>query len=331
MSPDLPPPLRQGVESLLQGVGRSGLAARATALSDGYRAGKASKVVIRSAEDATAYAAARLPATYAAIARALWESDDRLVDFAPKSLLDAGAGPGAAGWAATNLWAGLETAVLLDSSRIFLDLAEGLAATGPPALRDAERRLVDLTASGPWPRAELVMASYVLAEIDKDKIPSVVSNLWDACTGLLVLVEPGSSEGWARIKLARETLGGLGAQIVAPCAHFHPCPIVAPDWCHFVQRLPRSRDHRQAKDADRPFEDEKFIYLSVCRSDLARHHAVGRVLAPPRTSKAGIEFKVCTPSGACAMHMVQKRNKPAYANARRLDWGDEIDLSGEAP
>ena len=52
MSPDLPPALRQGVENLLQGVGRSGLAARAGALSEGYRAGQGSNLVIRTPEDA---------------------------------------------------------------------------------------------------------------------------------------------------------------------------------------------------------------------------------------------------------------------------------------
>ncbi|OXE36404.1 MAG: SAM-dependent methyltransferase, partial [Phenylobacterium zucineum] len=66
MNPDLPLALRQGIDRLLHGIGRSDLAARSSALSEGYRAGRASKVVIRTAEDACAYATARLPATYAA-------------------------------------------------------------------------------------------------------------------------------------------------------------------------------------------------------------------------------------------------------------------------
>ncbi len=322
MSPDLPPALRQGVDALLHGVRRSGLAARSSDLSDGYRAGKASKVVIRSAEDAAAYAAARLPATYAAVARALSEADERLVDFQPTSLLDAGSGPGAAGWAATQLWGSLETAVLLDSSRIFLDLAKRLAAGGPPALAQADRRLADLTQADPWPRADLVLASYVLAELPQDKIPDVVENLWSACDGLMVVVEPGSSEGWAKIKLARDRLIALGAVLVAPCAHALPCPIQAPDWCHFVQRLPRSRDHRQAKGADRPFEDEKFIYLIAARPELALTGQAPRILAPPRQTKTAIEFKICTPAGTCSTHTVARRDKDNYPAARRLDWGD---------
>jgi len=324
LNPDLPPALRQGIDSLLQGVGRSGLAERAAAMSAGYRAGQGSKVVIRTAEDAAAYAAARLPATYAAVARALSEADDRLIDFAPRSLLDAGAGPGAAGWAATSIWTSLETAVLLDSSRIFLDLAARLAASGAPPLAQAEHRLADLTQVQTLPKADLVMASYVLAEMAQDKVPDLVSNLWAACTGALVLVEPGSVEGWTRIKLARERLTALGAVIAAPCAHDLSCPVMAPDWCHFVQRLPRSRDHRQAKGADRPFEDEKFIYLVAVCADRHLRPAEDRILAPPRQSKIALEFKVCTTDGACRQRQIARRDRSDYAIARRLDWGDGL-------
>lgn len=333
MSPDLPPTLRQGVDSLLQGVGRSGLAARATALSEGYRAGQGSRVVIRTVEDAAAYAAARLPATYAAVARALAETDDRLVDFQPRSLLDAGSGPGAAGWAACETWSSLQSAVLLDSSRVFLDLAATLSRSGPEVLARSDRRLVDLTrpeaSTEPWPQADLVMASYVLAEIAPNRIEAVVEGLWEACTGILVLVEPGSAEGWARIKLARDALIARGGDIIAPCAHAAACPVTAPDWCHFVQRLPRSRDHRQAKMADRSFEDEKFIYLAVCRTNIARRAGGERILAPARQSKIALEFKVCTPSGDSMTRTVPRRDKADYARARRLDWGDLWNSDGE--
>ena len=322
MSPDLPPALRQGVENLLQGVGRSGLAARAGALSEGYRAGQGSNLVIRTPEDAAAYSAARLPATYAAVARALWEADDRLVDFQPRSLLDAGSGPGAAGWAATETWNSVESAVLLDSSRIFLDLAANLAEGGPEVLAQADRRLADLTRSEAWPPADLVMASYVLSEIPQDQIARVVRGLWGACIGVLVLVEPGSVEGWTRIKLARDELINRGAAILAPCAHALPCPVQPPDWCHFVQRLPRSRDHRQAKMADRPFEDEKFIYLVAARAEIQARSAAERILAPPRQTKIALDFKVCSTTGESLTRTIQRRDKGSYARARRLDWGD---------
>ena len=44
----------------------------------------------------------------------------------------------------------------------------------------------------------------------------------------------------------------------------------APDWCHFTQRLPRSRAHKQIKGAELPFEDEKFSYVALTRAPAAR-------------------------------------------------------------
>ena len=47
-----------------------------------------------------AYAAARMPGCYAAVARVFDELRQRLPDLAPRSMLDFGAGPGTAVWAA---------------------------------------------------------------------------------------------------------------------------------------------------------------------------------------------------------------------------------------
>ena len=42
------------------------------------------------------------------------------------------------------------------------------------------------------------------------------------------------------------TVGEAGANILAPCPHARPCPLAAPDWCHFSARVARSRLHREA-------------------------------------------------------------------------------------
>jgi ribosomal protein RSM22 (predicted rRNA methylase) len=97
----------------------------------------------------------------------------------------------------------------------------------------------------------------------------------------------------------------------------------APDWCHFVQRLPRSRDHRLAKGADAPFEDEKYAYVLAARPSVAAQPRTPRVLAQPRTAKPGISLKLCTPAGV-ETAFAARRDKPAYAMARRLDWGDAM-------
>jgi ribosomal protein RSM22 (predicted rRNA methylase) len=324
MSPDLPAPLRAALDRALEGVPRKGLAERAARTSEAYRAGRPSSDVIREADDALAYALTRLPATYAACATVLVEAARMAPAFAPKTLLDAGAGTGAASWAAAAVWPALAALTWLDASTPFLTLAAELAAEGPPALQTAEARRGDLTAAGPWPRADLVVASYALAEIVSDRQSSTITELWNSAEGVLALVEPGTPAGYARILAARDALIAAGATVLAPCPHHSACPLVGDDWCHFSVRLPRSRDHRLAKGAEVPFEDERFSYLIAARPGVAAAPWRPRVLAPPRTAKPGIALKLCGLGGEVERRVVPKRDKPAYALARRLDWGDTL-------
>ena len=323
MSPDLPPLLRLAADRLLEGVARKGLAERAGKISDAYRAGRTSAAVVKDGDDATAYVLARLPATYAACARAFDEAAQIVPDFAPNSLLDAGAGPGGAAWAALETWPGLETATWLDASPPFLALAGRLAAGGPAPLRTADAQRADLTSGGPWPRAELVTASYALAEIAPERQAGVVQSLWDACDGVLALIEPGTPAGYGRILAARQALIAGGANILAPCPHHEACPLSGSDWCHFSVRLARSRDHRLAKGAEVPFEDERFAYLLAARPPVTATPRAPRILAPPRVGKPGIEFKLCGSSGL-EQRFVARRDKAQHAIARRLGWGDVL-------
>jgi ribosomal protein RSM22 (predicted rRNA methylase) len=143
-----------------------------------------------------------------------------------------------------------------------------------------------------------------------------------------MLVEPGTPDGFARIRAARAGLIAAGASIAAPCPHDRACPIVAPDWCHFSERLQRSRDHRLAKAADLSFEDEKFAYIVAVRSTVPLARSGARVLAEPRSSKAGLRLKLCRPDGAIAELAVPRRDRKAHAALRRVRWGDALDQSG---
>jgi ribosomal protein RSM22 (predicted rRNA methylase) len=321
---ELPPALRAAIDRALEGRPRAGLAERVAKTSVAYREGRGSAGVIRDADDALAYALTRLPATYAACRAALGAAAGRLPGFAPTSLLDVGVGTGAASWAALEVWPGIGVAAWLDASRPFLDLCRQLSANGPAALRSASGRIGDISTDAELTPAELVAASYVLAEVAPARQADAVARLWGACAGVLALVEPGTRAGYARVMAARTQLIAAGAELVAPCPHGGACPLEAPDWCHFAVRLPRSRDHRQAKGAALPFEDEKFAYLVAARPNVPMTPVAARVLAPPRAGKAGIALKLCTPAGL-NQRFVARRDKSAHAKARRLGWGDVYD------
>lgn len=320
-SPDLPARLRAALEARLQGVSRNEAAERAAAISRTYRDGGGS-AAIASDTDALAYALARMPATYAADIASLNALIDIRPDFSPTSLLDVGAGPGTATWAAAEAFPSLQSFALLDANDALRKLALDLAADGDRHItyeRGDARRLL----AGAEP-ADLVVASYVIGEMGEAERAKHAALLWEKTRDTLLVIEPGTPAGFARIIAIRQQLIATGAHVAAPCPHDGLCPLQPPDWCHFTQRLQRSRAHKQIKGAEVPFEDEKFAYVALTREAVSRRPS--RVLAQPAIGKAEAVAKLCTPGGLELMR-VPRREKAAYAQARRWRWGDAVGLN----
>ena len=169
--------------------------------------------------------------------------------------------------------------------------------------------------------ADLVVTAYALAELPLARIPAIAAELWAASHAMLILVEPGTPQGFARIRAARSQLLGQGAVPVAPCGHAAACPMAGEDWCHFSVRLSRSRAHMHAKAASVPFEDERFAYLALARDGAASGSL--RIVAPAAQAKHGVTFRLCTAEGIIERH-VARREGEAYKRVRKLDWGDAI-------
>src|SRR5882762_6612723 len=121
-SPDLPAELKAALDARLEGVSRNDAAGRAASISQTYREGGGSGA-IKSETDALAYALARMPATYAAIVASLNAFCEIRPDFAPASLVDVGAGPGTASWAAAEAFSSLKDFTLLDANEALRKLA----------------------------------------------------------------------------------------------------------------------------------------------------------------------------------------------------------------
>ena len=371
MSARLPAALQDAVSRLAGDVAPKELAARSASLTQRYRGGADSHVAVRDDRDVAAYLTARLPATYAAMAAALDAVKKRAPRFAPKRVLDAGAGPGTASWAAGEIWPELESITMLDSNPHLLAAARTLARASPhPSLSTAHFISADLTApiaassaptfllpsplegsradqrqrscrrperaralrSSAW-RAEggsgstwhydLILAGYAFAELPADTRDRALANLWNSCRGVLVIVEPGTPVGFATVLACRTALLAAGARLVAPCPAAYPCPILPPDWCHFAERLPRSRAHMRAKAAHVPFEDEKFSYVAVAREGIELGPIEARIIARPHASKPGIRLRLCT-EARIVERTVLKRDKQAYKSVARKTWGDSL-------
>jgi ribosomal protein RSM22 (predicted rRNA methylase) len=319
-APDLPAALKAALDAKLQGLSRNAAAERAALISQTYRDGGGSSA-IRSEVDALAYALARMPATYAAVTASLNALREIRPDFAPATLLDVGAGPGTATWAAAEAFPSLTSLALLDSNsalrRLALDLGEDSTRLRKMTYRHGEARAMIADSEA----ADLVIASYMIGEIGDAERTALADSMWAKTRDTLLIVEPGTPAGYGRIISLRRQMIAAGANVAAPCPHDGECPLLTPDWCHFTQRLPRSRAHKQLKSAELPYEDEKFSYLALTRAPAARHPA--RVIAQPAVTKVAVTARLCTDQGilnASAAH----RQKAAYQRFKKIAWGDAI-------
>jgi ribosomal protein RSM22 (predicted rRNA methylase) len=324
MAAELPDALTAAIAALMEGRSRKDLSERSGKISRRYREGGSSTGVVEGEADAMAYAVARMPATFAAASEVFERLLERCPDFAPARVLDVGAGPGTASWAMADLWPEIAEIVQVDRNTAFLDLARMLAEdASSPALQAPRQVTADLVAwAGPAEAFDLIVLGYALTELPPARLPALMDMLWARCAGALVIVEPGTPAGYARILGVRDGLIASGARILAPCPHEAPCPLTPPDWCHFAVRLQRSRDHMSAKAATLSYEDEKFAYLVAVRPELYVAPDEARVLDRPETSKIGVAVKLCGTDGALHLATVPKRDRAAFGRAKKLKWGD---------
>jgi ribosomal protein RSM22 (predicted rRNA methylase) len=313
---------------LAEGKARGELSSRSRLITETYQARRNSSAALLSADDALAYALARMPATFAAVTSALGQLSTAKPDLEPLSLLDVGCGPGTASFSATALFPMLQRIQLLDRNGPFLELARQLSASVLPD-QTAVVLAQDIAQPENLPTADLVIASYVLAELPADSRVKLIEQMWKASEMALLLVEPGTPDGHARLMEARRLLLIMGAHLAAPCTHAVPCPMTGDRWCRFFVRVQRSRDHKVLKGGDRPFEDEPFAYLAVTRA-AAQARSSHRIVNRPTESKADITLELCGENGI-ERYVTASRERQIFKQVRRLRWGDPVMIPIQGP
>jgi len=254
-------------------------------------------------------------------------SRETLPAFQPRTMLDVGAGPGTATFAAVQAFETLDNIRLIDANaelrKLALTLMEQADSQTLRQAADGEsyQQGDALTLFNETKPAALVVASYVAAELADNDLARFAQLLWTATAGALVIIEPGTPAGYERVLRMRGELVAAGAHVAAPCPHERECPLRPPDWCHFAQRLPRSRDHLRIKGAEVPFEDEKFSYVVLARGKPQPIDA--RVLAPPKITKSAITAKLCT-EGGVVTDIAARREPDAYRRRKSWRWGDSV-------
>lgn len=161
----------------------------------------------------------------------------------------------------------------------------------------------------------------------------------------VVIIEPGTPDGYLRVREARDQLIAAGLRIAAPCPHDGTCPVVVgEDWCHFSARVSRSSLHRQVKGGSLAYEDEKFSYVAATRVPVTP--ATARITRKPQIRKGLVLLDLCGPAASAEPEAsaepaaanapaanapapglsritVTKRHGDLYKAARDADWGQE--------
>jgi ribosomal protein RSM22 (predicted rRNA methylase) len=325
----LPAWLRDAVEEIAAEVPQRDLARAAAELTDAYRSGDFCYAPLDSHARRVAYLVQRLPATYAACTRVFEEIRALAPEFAPKSMLDLGAGPSTATIAA-EAFPAIERATLVERDTKLVDLGKQLLHARDAVYRVSSSYVVaDLKTLGDEIQvspSDLIVLSYALAEFPKAQQERLIESIWRVTAKMLVIIEPGTPRGFANVLAARELLAGRGAHILAPCprADAHPCPMAAAnDWCHFAQRVERTSLHRALKGGALGYEDEKFSYVVLSREPLAT--ASSRIVRHPAIRKGHVELQLCTPEGL-QRTTIGKSQKERYRAARRANWGDSFPI-----
>lgn len=302
----LPEELQLAIDQLVEKSSGKALTKAREALSQDYREGKISHFDDEAKR--LVYLAARMPATFAAVYKVL-----QSLPLEPVHLLDLGAGPGTASWAAVDLFPSIKKITLIERSPEAITLGKDLARHSQNlALQEAV--WVQQNLPGPMPEADLAILSYAVNEIPE--VEKLIQKAWEMAK-VLVIIEPGTMKGAAMIRRVREQLIRLGGYIIAPCPHALACPS---DWCHFSARIERTRLHRQIKGGTLGHEDEKFSYLVVAKD--GSFLCQNRILRHPMKGSGHVRLTLCAQNGQLEEKVVGRSNKELYRKARDAEWGD---------
>jgi len=277
------------------------------------------KRLITTSNEAVAYSVVRMPATFGAVHSALRYTLN-IIDCDIKTLSDVGAGTGAATWACDALL-DLNNIVCLEREPAMLHLGQMMMCGGSEALSKTKWLQYDITKDDIKDKTDMVVASYMLNELNDTERIKAIDKLWNASNKLLLIVEPGTPIGFSHLKKAREYLLSKGGHVVAPCSHEGVCKLSDDDWCHFTCRIQRSKLHKKLKGGDVPYEDEKFAYLAVTHEKYA--NAQSRVLRHPIVEKGRISLVLCTEENIEKI-TISKKDGDLYKKARKVQCGDEI-------
>lgn len=315
---DVPEELKENINKLLEKNQINKILEDAQNVSDRYRKNEGiGKRLLTKESEAVSYAISRMPATYAAVSSVL----EQILDSYHESLtsiIDVGAGTGAAVWAINDRTKSNDIKCL-EREESMISIGKKLMKNTD--LNDVKWDKFDILKDDIKENGDVVISSYMINELPKEERENAVKKMWNATNKLLVIIEPGTPAGFANILEIRNNILNLGGNIVAPCCCIGKCPIAKDDWCAFYTRIARSSIHRQTKNGTLGYEDEKFSYIAF--SKVPVDNKGERILRHPQINSGYVKVKVCTSNGI-EEKTYSKKDKEIYKKVRKMNAGQKI-------
>ena len=318
----LPNELTEALDDLLEGnIAFKEININAKKISKKYRENNndGNRLVTRK-EEAVSYALSRMPATYESVSDCL----DKIFEknnFNISSILDVGAGTGAATWALYNFF-DEKTYTCYEREDEMISIGKRLMEKSK-LIQYTEWKKFDIINDSIEGTFDFIAVSYMINELPRDQIKSVVEKLWNATEKVLLIIEPGTPRGYANIKTIRNLLIKNGAKVIAPCPHEEECPLPENDWCQFSCRVQRSKIHKALKDGNAPYEDEKYSYIAFSKQECL--NTDNRILRHPIINKGYSEYKVCSKDGINNIKL-SKKDGDVYKIAKKKSSGDSLNI-----
>ena len=259
-----------------------------------------------------------MPATYGAVTTAL-KNCLELIDVKLETMLDVGAGTGAATWATSNL-IDLKNVTCIEREPYMQKVGSKLMNSNE-LLKDVRWISKDILKEQISEKADLVIASYMINELPNEKRINVINQLMNATNELLIIIEPGTPEGHNIIKNIKKYCIENNLYVIAPCVSQEECKLDSSNWCHSTCRIQRTKIHKLLKDGDVPYEDEKFSYIAVSKQKV--NHQNSRILRHPIIKSGFVNLELCTKDGIKNV-TISKKDGNLYKQAKKKNCGDSL-------
>lgn len=316
---ELPFEIRNYIENELNNKNIQILKENSKNISISYRENKRDgRRMLSKESEAIAYAIARMPATFGAVSSAL-EKTLEIYNPEINSVADIGAGTGTASIAVKEL-------IDVDEIECF-EREDAMIEIGKQIFHnygDIENKVrwnkVDITSSLINKKYDLVVSSYMINEIKDEIFNNIIERIWKLSNDMILIVEPGTVQGYKNIMMAKEKLISLGGRIIAPCMT-ERCLLPKDDWCNFYCRVQRTKIHKDLKLGNSPFEDEKFMYVAVSKKSTKNNKSYNRIIRHPLVYSGYVKLKVCGRDGIEEI-TITKKDKDKYKIVKKAKHGD---------